>query len=213
MSKSNDNSVALKLGLFFIIACIYFYIFLLISRCVYQEALFFFPKITAITACINGGIITICSFAISKKTIKWFKNHNKKVLIIFLVFIFLIYPIFFLKAGIVVDDKKISKNNMWGKTKEKYSYSDVESFEMSVKFGVEYDIKFKSGKKIILCSHEVIVFNSFRSENKLQIFDKHLEKNAKRIVYKSIYSTPHNIKRFFRKKEYYDYFNRILSLD
>lgn len=134
-----------------------------------------------------------------------------KILIIILACIFLVYPIFFLKAGIVIDDEYICKTNICGISKEKYSYSDVSTFEISIKHGVEYDITFNSKNKINLYSHEMILFNYFRNEKNLQIFDELLEKHGERIVYKSIYSTPQNIKNFFKKNEYYNYFNQIFN--
>lgn len=127
--------------------------------------------------------------------------------------IFIIYPFLFLKSGTVVDDKFICKNNILGKSIEKYSYSDVQNFEISIKYGVQYDIILKSGKIINLCSHEIIGFNFFENEKKLHDFDRLLEIRAKRIVYKSIYSTSQNIRNFFRDDKYYNYFNKIFNGD
>lgn len=192
-------------------AMAYLFIILFFSRYIYRECIFFSPKITYITAVINSSLIILCSLLISSRTLKWLRNYNKKIIIIFFICIFLIYPIFFLKAGIVVDNEYIRKTNIFGASKEKYSYSDVATFEISFKHGVEYDITFNSKNKINLCSHEMILFNYFRNEKNLQTFDKLLEKNGERKVYKSIYSTPQNIKRFFRKSKYYNYFNQIFN--
>ena len=181
------------------------------SRLIYQECLFFSPKITYITACINSSIIVLCSFLASSKIIEWFKNSNKKVFIIILLCVFLIYPLFFLRSGVIADENHISKKNIWGNSIETYSYSDVEKYEISVKYGIQYDIIFDSENSITLYSHELIILNYFKNEKNLQTFDKLLEKNAKRTVYKSIYSTPNNLKYFFREKEYYSYFNRIFN--
>ncbi|MBQ4131692.1 MAG: hypothetical protein IJD71_05080 [Clostridia bacterium] len=209
--ENNDNIIVWKLGLFFIIACIYFVIILFFGRFIYPESLFFEPKTTYITAFINGSVIFFSSFLISTKTIKWFKKSNKKFLIVTLICIFLIYPVFFLKSGVVIDEEQISKKNIFGNSIESYSYSDIESFEISVGYGVQYDIVFNSKKSFSLCSHDIIFFNCFKNENNLQTFDKLLEEHAKRNVYKSIYSTSQNIKRFFQKNEYYNYFNQIFN--
>ena len=190
---------------------LYLFIIVFSSRYIYRECLFFSPKITYITAVINSSILILSSFLISSATIKWLKKNNKRILIIVLICLFLIYPIFFFKAGIVVDDKYIYKNNIWGNSTEKYSYSDVTDFEISVKYGVEYDIKFNSQNTINLYSHEMILINYFRNEKNILIFDKLLEEHAERIVYKSIYSTSQNLKYFFRKDKYYNYFNHIFN--
>lgn len=101
---------------------------------------------------------------------------------------------------------------MWGNSTESYSYSEVESFEMSIKYGVEYDIVFNNEEKIDLCSHEIIWLNYFKDEENLQLFDELLEEHAKRNVYKSIYSTPKNLKKFFRDDKVFNYFNNFFNV-
>ncbi len=208
---SKNNAILLKLLFFFLIAIVYLFIIIFLSRYIYRECIFFSPRATYIAAVINSSIIILCSFLISSRTLKWLRNYNMKILVIILVCILLMYPIVFLKSGIVIDDEYIRKTNIFGVSKEKYSYSDVVTFEVSIKHGVEYDITFNSKNKINLYSHEMIFFNYFRNEKNLQTFDELLENHGERIVYKSIYSTPQNIKSFFRKKEYYNYFNQIFN--
>ena len=213
LSKHNDNAIALKLVLFFIIAGGYMFLILFVSRFVYPNCLYFCPRTTFITAVINTPIITFGSLLISSITRKWLNNFKKKFLVIACIILVLTYPLVFLKSGVVIDDKYICKNDIFGNPTEKYSYSDVSSFEISVKFGVEYDIKFDSEKTISLYSHEMTFINYFRNEKNIQHFDKLLEAHAKRTVYKSIYSTPQHLKYFFEENEYYNYFNQIFNSD
>lgn len=208
---SKNNAILLKLAVGFIIAMAYLFIVVFSSRCVHRESIFFSPKITYITAVINSSIIILGSVLMSSGIIKWLKNYNKKFFIIIFIIIFLTYPIFFLKSGIVADEKYISKTNVFGTPIEQYSYSEVESFETSIKYGVQYEITFNSNNTISLYSHEMIFLNYFKSEKNIKIFDELLEQHAERKVYESIYSTPENLKNFFRKEKYYNHFNRIFN--
>lgn len=116
-----------------------------------------------------------------------------------------------MKAGIVADEKYIIKTNVLGTPIERYSYSDIEAFKISVKYGVEYEITFNTNDTISLYSHEANFFNYFRNEKNIQVFDELLVNHAERTVYKSIYSTPQNLKNFFHQDKYYNYFNRIFN--
>lgn len=193
-------------------AALYFCAIWFLNRLVYNDCLYFCPKGSIVVAIINCYIIIIGSFLITKNTIKWLKaNKNKAIIIFTSIGCCLLVPFLFFKSGTVADESSIKKIDTFGNITQVYHYDDITKVEIGVKYGIQYDITFKSGDVVEILSHEVYLLNSFGNGENIVKFDKCVSKNVEKEIYQSIYMTPSNIRRFFTDKESFNYFNDIFK--
>ncbi len=208
--RNNDNHLVLKLGGSIVVAGLYFLGICFLSRYSYPNCLFFDPGFALFPAFLTGCIIIFSSFIATTQMIHWLKGDKKRVIIIILLLIImLIFPIAFLKCGVVADEGGIYQKNIFGETVKEYPYSDIISFEMTVYYGIQYYIEFDSSESISLLSHRVPL-NAFGNDHNMMVFDKILAQHAQRNIGYSYRIFPENTRRFFRDNEVFQYFDQIL---
>ena len=202
--------ILLRLALAAVIAVAYFCCVWLFIRPIYKDVLFFHPKWSMIAAFINCCVILFSSFGITKKTVAWWKqNIRKRIAIIAAIICCLSVPFLLMKSGTAADDHSIKEINILGNVTKEYKYTDIAKIELSVQYGIQYDITFKSGEKVEIASHEIIFLNSFDKDENMVTFDKLISEYAEATVSPSTYLTPSNVRRFFADEDSYKYFDDI----
>ena len=202
----------IKLAIATIIGALYLCAVWFISRQMYRDCLYFYPKTSIILAFINCCIMLFGSFSITKKTTKWIKQNKSRMVIIFATIVCcLLMPFLFFKNGTVIDKNSIKKINCFGNTIQEYHYSDITKVKLGVQYGIQYTITFKSGEVIEVLSHEVISLNSFGNDKNIVKFDKLISEKAEKEIYWTTYLTPSNVRRFFKNDESLNYFDDIFN--
>ena len=212
LKKDNDNHLVLKLSVSLVVAYLYFLGICFLSRYSYPNCLFFDPGFALFPAFLTSCVIVFCSFIVTTRMNVWLKANKKRLIIIIVILaILFVFPIAFLKSGICADEKGIYKKNLFGETVREYAYSDIIDFEITVYYGIQYDIKFYSDETLSLISHQIIVFNAFENDYNMMMFDKILAQHAERNIGYSYRIFPENTRRFFRDEEVFQYFDQIFK--
>lgn len=207
-----DHYIVLNLAISAIFTALYFCGIWFLNRLIYQDALFFCPKGSIIFAFFNCAVILIATLFLNKSSIKWWKAHKRKRLLLSAIgILLLLLPLLFMKSGTVADGNSIRKINSFGQVTHEYSYKDIEKVEFSVRFGLQYEITFQGKKPLLIRSHETFLLNGFGNAKNMVAFDQLISKNAEKEIYWDIYMTPNNVHRFIKEKEAIDYFDSFLK--
>lgn len=176
------------------------------SGYIYDPGFALFP--TFIVSCI----LFFSPLLLTRSTWKWLTKNFRKVLVgCFLLTVLIVFAFMCLRSGIVVDETGIRKTNCFGRIVEEYDFDDAIYFEMSVQYGVQYDIAFCSGKTVSIMSHQIVFLNAFKDESYMKMFDENLSKYAVRNVVDSYRAESENLRRFFKKDEVFYYFDEIFN--
>lgn len=202
--KKQEDSYKVIFG--FLISIIYFCLMILLTKVVYQDCLYYESFVYGCTLLVNIPIIFGFVLFVKKESLKKIK---RKVLATIIVVLILCYPIIFLKCGTIANDTSIQKKNIFGKTTQALYYKDIESIEISIRHGIQYDIDFMSGDNVLLTSDELIIVNNFTSDENMMKFDKIISQYAKKHVWKDEYLTKNNIKRFIDDNVTFEYFDNF----
>ncbi len=209
--ENRDLKLGIKLLLAGIAGVLYYFIVKMLCRMVYPSALYFLPSVSATLALIICFVIVLAGISINAKWLKQVGKNPKIVIGLGLIsLMLLVLPFAFLKSGMVANESSIQKKNMFGDTTWQVTYSEIQEIDVSVKFGIQYQIRTKSDEEFLFCSDAAVYGKTFRDDWALMMFDKVVSKYApKTVTDDPAWLKPDNTKRFFEEQEVFLYFDEF----
>ena len=208
LKKKSNKMMYIKMLISILVATAYFFIIKMLVNRVYPSNYYLPNNMFMFFFGINCGLFILLGIIASSKIFSFFLKHKIISFIISFVLIFEIcLPIILLKGGILANENSIQKKNIFGKTIVELEYDDIESIDVSVRSGIQYNIKFKKGKKLFLCSYYAGI-RPFKNDYNLQKFDEIISQYAdKTVSVDSVWIRPSNTRRFSRDEKVFKYFD------
>ena len=143
LGKPSDIMVLIRLVLGALIGFVYFLAVSKSIRMTYERAYYFRAGMAVAFAIVNCFIIVIIVLCVQHKVQVWSGQHKLwTVIIAIFCIVMLCIPFCVRKQGVLADDTSIQKKNLFGETVQEFSYNDIESVEVSLRFGIQFDITF-----------------------------------------------------------------------
>lgn len=207
--KRKRNLIILRIAVGFLVSFAYFWTVNALTQTTYSDCFFHKATISITLAIANCTVIMIMAIVMGRNVPIWLSRHKTYTSLIMLVIIIcLLLPISFRRQGIVANETSIQKRNWLGEITQHFAYSDISSIEVSVKYGIQYDIVFNSGKSLRLCSEELRGVKQFKSDKELMRFDQTISQYASKTVSDDpAWIRSSNTRRFFEDEFVFDYFD------
>ena len=169
--------------------------------------------LTAIYFVFYGIFVGAAFIDVSNKSEikKLFSEKKKRFLLFLIIGLALgVTPFLTAKSGIIADEISIKKVSVFGNVKQEYLYTDIEHIELNVRFGIQYNITYKNGKKLGIYSHKNICTSNFESDESLISFNEYLKRYADIEIVLSIRPLE---RYFFNTDEGYNHFKKVFQIE
>ncbi len=210
IDKSELFKIIAAFGAVFVVAIIYIYVFYLYCNIAFKDSFHYQSAISmavfAVTFILSLVFIPLSVCFIFEK-INWLVKITTPITIILILL-----PYIFISTGTSFDANSIKKYS-FGKVKQEYQYSEIESCQMHFTLGsgtnLGYRIVFENGEKMKV-SHSGHLFDvSFKNDTaNLVEFNKIVSKNCEVTLYEN---SDELMESYFDSKADYKYFKRFIK--
>lgn len=200
-----------KILLCFVIVPLYYLGFFQIAGWARGDTvLYFASQPFAISLLVSCFFLTVFVIAFPvRRAGKWFRSHKKTTCLLTTVSILiLVFPALWIRCGVLADSNGIRKTGVFGQTKQEYPYRTIQQIEVSVKYGIQYDITFENSETVFLAS-ALYGTRPFENDENMIAFDQAISQYSQKYIDPSqiVWMDSDNIRRFFKTEEGFSYFD------